>query len=275
MAFSMMDGTFPNPSGWVLAYDGGNLQRGGFPLVFAAVQNPDDHSRFGGGIWQGGAGLAAGLDANQNNNLYVSTGDGQFGASSSSYGDSFLKLNTELQLADYFTPADWDYRWDFKCSPPQGNDQDLGSGGEMMVPDGVLQDSHYKNIVIKGEKEGNIWVIDRTHIGGAGNGCSIACESSCGVNPSGVWQQFPITGTMARSAPAFWSDGTTPFMYIAQQYTQLYQYKLNCAYPNGPICSPASATTNVDPTGSQIGYATTAVGIVEWNDQWDRPGVGD
>ena len=255
-AFAMMDGTRPNPSGWVLAYDGGNLSLGGFPLVFATVQNFDTHSRFGGGIWQGGAGLAAGLDANQNSFIYVSTADGQFGASNSNYGDSVLKLNPDLQLSDYFTPADWDYRWDFSCNPPEGNDLDVGSAGEMLVPDGLLQDSHYKNIVIKGEKEGNVWVVDRTHLGGAGTGCG-SCQTSCGTNPSGVLQQFPIAGTMARSAPAFWYDGTTPFMYVAQQYTVLQQYKLNCGYPNGPICSPAASTSPNDPAATGAGYAAT------------------
>ena len=170
--------------------------------------------------------------------------------SKSDYGDSFLKLDTDLNLSDYFTPADWDYRWDHACAP-SGNDLDLGSAGEMLVPDGVLQDSHYKNIVIKGEKESNLWVIDRTHPGGTGTGCSANCQPCTGTN--NVLQRFPISGTkQSRSTPAFWNDGTTPFMYFAQAYTPLNQYKLNCAYPNGPICSPASATTSVD-----IGYSAT------------------
>ena len=47
-------------------------------------------------------------------------------------------------------------------------------------------------------------------------------------------------------------------MYVAQQYTQLYQYKLNCSYPNGPICNPAVSSTSIDPAGTGIGYAATA-----------------
>ena len=91
VAFSMMDASSPNPSGWVLAYEGSNLLQGGYPLVFATVRNFDANGRFGGGIWQGGAGLAAGVDANQNNYIYVSTADGEFSVSNSNYGDSFLQ----------------------------------------------------------------------------------------------------------------------------------------------------------------------------------------
>ena len=248
--FSMMDGTHPNPSGWALAWDGGNLGLG--PWDFATVQNLDTKQGLGGGIWQGGAGLAAGLDANQNTYIYVSTADGQFRPGGSNYGDSFLKLDAELNLSDYFTPADAFYRWDATCGT---QDLDLGSAGEMLVPDGLLKDSQYGNIVIKGDKEQNIWVIDRTSPGKS-NAC-VPGNCNCSNTDSNVIQKFPITGTMARSAPAFWYDGTTPFMYVAQQYTVLQQYKLDCGYPNGPICSPAASTTPNDPAATGAGYAAT------------------
>lgn len=239
-------------------------------MIFATVQNFDGKNRLGGGIWQGGAGLATGLDNNQNNYIYVSTGDGQYGASSSNYGDTLLKLNTELQLSDYFTPADWNYRWDYLCNQPEGNDLDLGSAGEMLVPDGLLQDP-YKHIVIKGDKESYIWVVDRTILGGAGTQCT-PCQTSCGVNPSGVRQQFPIPpGHQARTTPGFWYDGTTPFMYFQDGgNTQLYQYKLNCSSP-GPICSPAAAQTNVDPSGTAMGYS--AIPSISSNGNQNGSGV--
>jgi hypothetical protein len=224
MAFAMMDGTFPNPSGWVVAYDGGNLTQGGYPLTFATVHTQNARGRFGGGIWQGGAGLAAGVDASQNNYIYVSTADGIFDASNSDYGDSFLKLTTHLELVNSFTPGDDIYRWE--------KDLDFGSAGEMLVPDNTLP-APYNHLVIKGDKENYIWVMDRT-------------------NPSQVLQQLPITGTHARSTAAFWFDGTTPYIYIAQVYTQLSQYKLSASCNPAPLCSPATAVTS-DP----LGYAAT------------------
>jgi hypothetical protein len=63
VGFSMMDGTTPNPSGWVLAFDGGNLGLGGFPLAYATTSGQaDSNNRHGGGAWMGGGGLPAGLD---------------------------------------------------------------------------------------------------------------------------------------------------------------------------------------------------------------------
>jgi hypothetical protein len=231
-AFSMMDGTFPNPSGWVLAYDGASLTQGGYPLVFVTTPGVAKGSPAGGGVWQGGAGLAAGLDANQNTYVYLSTADGVFDANNSGndYGDSFLKLNTELQLAGYFTPSDYVDRWN--------RDLDFGSAGEMLVPDNTLPQP-YDHMVIKGDKEKYIWAIDRT-------------------NPSTVLQQLSITNADARSTPAFWFDGTKPFIYIAQQYTQLTQYKLatTCTPPNPPPLCPTGAVTNADPP-DLVGYAAT------------------
>ena len=102
----------------------------------------------------------------------------------------------------------------------------------MLVPDAVLA-APYGHIAIKGDKEGYLWVLDRTTIGGAGTGCSANCMPCTGTNPSGVLQQFTVTGTDAKTTPAFWSDGTTPFIYVGQHNTQISQYALNCTNP-GP-----------------------------------------
>jgi hypothetical protein len=226
VAFSMMDGTSPNPTGWVLGWNGTNLLLGGTPLVFGTVQTPDPNKNnsYGGGIWQGGAGLASGLDANHNNYIYVSTADGAFDTSKSNYGDSFLKLTTEVGLANSFTPSDFLARWN--------GDLDLGSAGEMLVPDNRLP-APYDHMVIKGDKEPYIWAIDRT-------------------NPSPVLQQLAASGSDAKSTPAFWFDGTNSFIYIAQQYTFLSQYKLSANCNPAPICSPATAVTT-----ERVGYAAT------------------
>lgn len=257
MGFSMMDGTRPNPSGWVLAFDGGNLSLATSQLAFATTPgNPNPNLWRGGGVWAGGAGLAAGLDANRTNSIFLSTADGQYdGSVSGNYGDSFLKLSTELNLSDSFTPADWDYRWNQTCNGGTGNDLDLGSAGTMLVPDGFLA-APYGHIAIKGDKEGYVWALDRTTLGGAGTGCSANCMPCTGTNPAGVLQQFPITGLHAKSTPAFWFDGTNPFLYVAQQDTQLFQYQLTCA----PICTtPVSQTAVLDNGVSRygLGYGAT------------------
>jgi hypothetical protein len=260
IAFSMMDGTKPNPSGWIFAYDAHDLASTNFPLVYTTVQNPETGGYFGGGIWQGGGGLVAAGDKNGSNYLYFSTADGVFDANNSGtdYGDSFVKLTTELQPADYFTPADAYYRWDISCPPLNPNDLDFGSGGVIAIPADRNMNAAYQNIAIKADKENYLWVMDRTS-----PGKSNACISSCSCsNTDGNIQKFSFSanhgtsGYHARSTPAFWDDGTTPFLYFAPTYGQLSQYPLNCAPNGGPICA-ATATTSVDPSGTQLGYAAT------------------
>lgn len=230
IAFSMMDGTKPNPSGWVVGFDAQNLTA--TPQVFDTTPNVAKFSPAGGGIWQGGAGLAAGCDANcttnsTNHYLYLSTADGVYD-SNGDYGDSYLKLNTSVQLSGSYTPSDSQYRWD--------NDMDLGSAGEMLPPDNILP-APYDHMVIKGDKEQIIWVLDRT-------------------NPATVLQQLSISGSQSRSTPAFWNDGTNSFIYTAQQYTDLQQYQLSANCSPGPICTPAVSTSQLgSPVG--VGYAAT------------------
>jgi hypothetical protein len=162
IGFSMMDATTPNPSGWVFSYHAQDLTVGGYPKVFATTPGVAPRLKRGGGIWQGGGGLAAGLDANQTNYLYFSTADGVFDlgnaqAPNTDAADSFLKLSTDLStLSGYFTPADAIYRW---CGIPP-HDLDFGSGGVTLVPDGVL--TSWPNFAVKGDKEGGLWAIDRT-----------------------------------------------------------------------------------------------------------------
>jgi hypothetical protein len=137
IGFSMMDGTIPNPSGWVFSYHAQDLTASTYPKVFATTPGVvGSSSRRGGGIWQGGGGLAAGVDANGTNYLYFSTADGVFDlgnlqSPNTDAGDTFIKLTTDLStLSDYFTPSDAYYRW---CNGV--NDVDFGSGGVTLIPD--------------------------------------------------------------------------------------------------------------------------------------------
>ena len=95
VAFSMMDGApVPYPSGWVFAYDAQNLVASNYPKIFATTPTADGDTN-GGGIWQGGAGLAAGIDSKGGNTyIYFGTGNGTFDANESippntDYGQSF------------------------------------------------------------------------------------------------------------------------------------------------------------------------------------------
>src|SRR5208283_4673320 len=123
--------------GWVVGFNATNLQPSA-NNVFCTTPNATI-ANFGvnaaeGALWMGGNGLC--VDAS--NNLYFVTGNGSFSANTNGgdYGDSFVKLSTTngLAVADYFTP--------YNQSTLAANDTDLGSGGDILLPDSVGSTNH-------------------------------------------------------------------------------------------------------------------------------------
>ena len=133
--------------GWVMAYDARTLAQ-------TAVLNtsPDAEQS---GIWQSDNGPAA----DEEGNVYTATGNGKFSAAANGrdYGDSLLKLglaNRSLNVLDYFTP--------FNEQALNREDDDLGSGGPVLLP---RQPGAPFGLVLVGGKDGNLYVLDRGHLG--------------------------------------------------------------------------------------------------------------
>jgi len=155
-----------------------------------------------GGIWQGGEPPAADADGN----IYLVTGNGTFDASTggTEFGDSFVKLSTSgtggISVVDYFTPYD-------QATLAQ-NDEDLGSGGNLVIPD---QAGPYPYMLVGAGKEGVIYLIDRDAMGGH--------------NPSNNNQIIEsISGVVgaAYTPPAFWQNN----IYFSSVGRQLDQFQL-------------------------------------------------
>jgi len=156
LAFSAMDGSGvvgkSIPNGWVFSFDARNLSVA--PVAWTTTPNGE-----GGGVWMRGAGVAAGIDKTEGDTyIYLSTGDGTFDVENggSDYGDSFVKLTTNLTVSGYFTPFN-QYCFDI-------NDRDLGSGGVMLIPNGV--GSNTIDFALANGKDGKIYVMDRANPGG-------------------------------------------------------------------------------------------------------------
>lgn len=133
--------------GWIMTYDKTSLQQTG---VWVTTPNGGL-----GGVWMGGAGLAADTEGN----VFVSSGNGTFDTSGNpvDFGDSIVKLVSNshgITERDYFTPYD------------QGNlsdgDEDLGSGGVLLLP---RQPGAHLHELIESGKEGTIYVVDRDNMG--------------------------------------------------------------------------------------------------------------
>ncbi len=145
--------------GWVFGFNATNLQ----PLansVFATTPNASSNA-FGvnageGALWMGGDGPC--VDAS--GNLYFMSGNGSFSANTNGgdYGDSFVKLSTSngFAVVDYFSPSN--------AASLAINDEDLGSGGPVMLPAAAGSAAH-PNLVVGTGKEGHIFVVDCNNLG--------------------------------------------------------------------------------------------------------------
>jgi hypothetical protein len=144
--------------GWIIAFSGSTLSR-------TAVLNVAPNSGgVGPSIWMSGGGPAA----DSAGNIYLLTANGAFETALDAnsfpthqdYGNSFLKISTaggSLSVADYFTM--------YNEVAESAADQDLGSGGGMLLPD--LTDSTHtvRHLMIGAGKDGNIYVLNRDSMG--------------------------------------------------------------------------------------------------------------
>ena len=127
----------PDQNGWVLAYSADTLEQ-----VHAFCTTPGGD---GAGIWQAGNGLAA----DEQGNLYFSTGNGDFN-NKDRFGDSFLKLSPDLRALSWFTPSNY--------AKLNLLDLDLGSAGPVLIP-GTEE-------LVGGGKEGKMFLLNRNDLGG-------------------------------------------------------------------------------------------------------------
>ena len=131
--------------GWVMAYDAQTLKQ---KAVFNDSPDADD-----GGIWESDTGIAGDEDGN----VYAATGNGSFDVAKGGrdYGDSLIKLRgADLRVLDYFTR--------FNADLLNFADDDLGSGGPMLVP---AERGERLHVAIVGGKAPLLYVVDRDKMG--------------------------------------------------------------------------------------------------------------
>lgn len=190
--------------GWIIGYDAQSLKQ---QAVFNDSPDADD-----GGIWASDTGIAADKDGN----VYVATGNGRFDAATGGrdYGDTLVKLHFEsskLGVSDYFTP--------FNADRLNAEDNDLGSGGPMLLPD---QRGPHPHLVIVGGKAPLLYVVDRDHMG------NFRADS----NGHAV-QTIPTMGGIYGST-AYWNQN----VYLLADGDALRDYEVN----NGKLVYRGSST---------------------------------
>jgi len=209
--------------GWIIAYSESTLGR-------TAVLNVAANSGGGGpAIWMSGGGPAA----DSSGNVYLLTANGAFETSldangfpsGGDYGNSFLKLSTAggtLSVADYFAMSN--------TVGESDNDQDLGSGGILLLPDLTDSSGAVQHLAIGAGKDSNLYVVSRDSLGKFNSNNNNIWQQLSNVLPGGIWSTpayfngavyygpvngalvaFPITSARLAGAPS--SSSSTTFTY--------------------------------------------------------------
>jgi len=149
--------------GFVLGYNATNLSR---VAAFNVTASGSE-----GAVWSGG--MAPAADAA--GNLYIMTGNGTFDGINN-FGESMVKLNGNLLMQDYATPANW--------ATLNAGDTDLGSGGVVLLP------THY---AVGMGKDGNLYLADINNLGHVDHFVQVFAAQSSGdtVGKSPVYWQGP------------------------------------------------------------------------------------
>jgi len=287
IAFSMMDGIkTPLPEGWILGYN--TTTPSTAPNYFSTTAGAAGSA--GGGIWQGGAGLAYGLNkggTGGKNLIYFNTGNGDFVQSGTqlnvctSCGDSFIELDpstSPMTVSDFFTPNDQAYR---NClPPPQSNytDMDFGSGGVMLFPQNDLVSWPW--LAVSGDKEGGLYFMNLANAGEykTPNNCSTTCPTACSQtdevadNVQNYWIGSATSGPVIHTNPAYWAsgaEGTTEisYLFVAPAQWALTRYTLcngtGATVPISTTCGAAIPAT--DSTGTAVHFKNGATPVISAN----------
>jgi PQQ enzyme repeat/Immunoglobulin I-set domain len=142
-------------TGWVIGFDASTLSR---TRVLNLTPNGIE-----GAIWMSDTAPAA----DNSGNIFLLNGNGTFDTSldsngfpsHSNFGNCFLKLATSggLSVADYFTMSN--------TLAESAVDEDLGSGGAIVLPDFRDASGQVKHLAVGAGKDAHIYVVDRDDMG--------------------------------------------------------------------------------------------------------------
>ena len=237
--------------GWIIAYSESTLAR-------TAVLNVAPNSGGAGpAIWMSGGGPAADAAGN----IYLLTANGVFETAldahgfpnAQDYGNSFLKISTaggSLAVADYFTM--------YNEVAESSADEDLGSGGEMLLPDLTDSGNTVRHLVIGAGKDGNIYVANRDSMGKFNSsGNAQLWQQVSAALPGGIW-----------STPAYF-NGTVFYGGVGDS---LKAFALSAAKLSGQPQSQSSTQFPFPGTAPSVS-ANGTVNAIVWAHENSNPAV--
>jgi hypothetical protein len=204
-------------TGWTIGYSESTLAQTG---VLNLTPNGSE-----GSIWQSGAGMASDgsniffLDANGIFDTHLNKGGFPINGD---YGNGFVKVdikNTKLTVTDYFNM--------FNTVQESNNDEDLGSGGALLLP--TMKDANGKArfLAMGAGKDSNIYIVDRTNMGKFNPNTNNIYQEIDGALGGGVW-----------SMPAYFNGS----VYYGPVGNNLLQFRFSQAKLS---TSPTSKSANI------------------------------
>ncbi|MGA8220114.1 MAG: hypothetical protein WB780_00560 [Candidatus Acidiferrales bacterium] len=223
-------------TGWVIGYNETTLAQ---ESVIDVTPNGSE-----GAIWMAGAGLAGDSSGNiyflDANGTFDDTLDANGFPNKGDYGNAFVKLSTTggtLAVADYFTMHNTDAE--------SNADEDLGSGGAMLLPDVKDSTGNTWHLGIGAGKDGNIYVVNRDMMGKFNtNNDSAIYQELDGVTGGGVWAMPAyFNGTIYYGGQ---NDSLKAFAIANAKLTTppASQTSANYAYPGATPSVSANGTSN-------------------------------
>ncbi|HET9178158.1 MAG TPA: pyrrolo-quinoline quinone [Terriglobia bacterium] len=237
-------------NGWVIGYDAQTLKQEG-----ALDFTPNGEK---GSVWQSGAGPAA----DPQGYIYLLAANGSFDTtldargfpSRGDFGNSFLKIAASggrLSVADYFTM--------YNVEAENSRDDDLGSGGPLVLP--PMKDASGKiwHLVVGAGKDLSIYIANRDDMGK--------------FNPKGnqqIYQEVPhaMKHGFSRPIPAYF-DGR---LYYASTDDALREYRFQKARLIAKPVSETSMAFNYPGAAPSISADGARNGIV-WATENKDPAV--
>jgi hypothetical protein len=231
-------------TGWVMGYNQSSLSQ---TSVLDVTPNGSD-----GAIWMSGDGPAA----DSSGNIYFLDANGTFDDTLNSnglpehgdYGNAFIKISTAgsaLSVADYFTMHNTDAE--------SSMDEDLGSGGEILLPDLKDNQGNTWHLALGAGKDGHIYVVNRDLMGKFNTS-----------NDSGIYQEIDSSGLSGGvwSMPAYFNN----VVYYAASADTLRAFSIS----NAKLVAPASSQSTVNfpypggtPSISANGTSNAIVWVVQ------------
>jgi hypothetical protein len=232
--------------GWIMGYNETTLAQSS---VLDVTPNGGD-----GAIWMAGDGPAADSSGNiyflDANGTFDDTLNGNGFPEHGDYGNAFIKISTagnSLSVADYFTM--------FNTDSESNSDEDLGSGGEMLLPD--LQDAQANtwHLAVGAGKDGHIYVVNRDLMGkfNTNNDSAIYQEIDSNGLGGGVW-----------SMPAYFNNK----VYYGAVSDHLRAFSIanaKLSTPAGSLSSESFGYPGTTPSVSANGASDGIVWAVENN----------